>query len=78
MGGTPVAHLVMTMTNNPILDELHAARQRILEECKGDTDAYLRAAQARLEASGRVVAQVKQREIRRPEPGPPTPPRSAM
>ena len=52
------------MTRNPILDELHAARRKILADCNGDTAAYLRDAQARLEASGRPIAQRKQRTIR--------------
>jgi hypothetical protein len=52
------------MTRNAILDELHAARRKILEECKGDTAAYLRGAQERLEASGRPIWQGKQRTIR--------------
>jgi len=52
------------MTRNAILDELHAARRRILAECNGDTAAYLRDAQARLEASGRTIAQREQRTIR--------------
>lgn len=55
------------MTPNPILEELHAARQQILAEYNGDTAAYLRDAQARLEASGRPIAKIKQRRIRRTE-----------
>ena len=53
------------MTRNAILDELHAARRKLLADCNGDTAAYLRAAQARLEASGRPIAHRKQRTIRR-------------
>lgn len=52
------------MTRNPILDELHAARRKILADYNGDTAAYLRDAQARLEASGRPIANRKQRTIR--------------
>ena len=52
------------MTRNPILDELHAARRKILADYNGDTAAYLRDAQARLEASGRLIANRKQRTIR--------------
>lgn len=52
------------MTHNAILDELHAARRKILADCNGDTAAYLRNAQARLEASGRPISQRKQRTIR--------------
>ena len=52
------------MTRNAILDELHAARQELLAEYDGDTAAYLRDAKARLEASGRSIAKVKQKTIR--------------
>lgn len=52
------------MTRNEILDELHAARRKILKDYNGDTAAYLRDAQARLEASGRPIWQGKQRSIR--------------
>lgn len=52
------------MTRNAILDELYAARRKILADYQGNTAAYLRDAQARLEASGRPIAQVKQRRIR--------------
>ncbi len=53
------------MTCNAILEELHAARQQLLADYNGDTAAYLRDAQARLEASGRPIAHRKQRTIRR-------------
>ena len=52
------------MIRNTILDELHAARRQILANCNGDTAAYLRDAQARLEASGRPIAHRKQRTLR--------------
>ena len=52
------------MTRNAILDELHAARRKLLADCNGDTAAYLRDAQARLEASGRPIAHREQRTIR--------------
>ena len=51
------------MTHNPILDDLHAARQQLLEECGGDTAEYLRQAALRLRESGRPIAKVKQRAI---------------
>jgi hypothetical protein len=51
------------MTHNAILAELHAARRRILAQYQGDTAAYLRDAQARLEASGRSIVQREQRVI---------------
>ncbi len=52
------------MTRNAILDELHAVRRQILDKYNGDTAAYLRDAQARLEASGRPISRRKQRTIR--------------
>ena len=52
------------MTRNPILDELHEVRRQMLAEYDGDLSAYLRDAQARLEASGRPIAKLKQRTIR--------------
>ena len=51
------------MTRNAILEELHAARRQLLADYAGDTAAYLRDAQARLEASGRPIAHRKQRTI---------------
>ena len=54
----------MTMTHNAILDELHAIRRQLLAKYDGDTAAYLRDAQARLEASGRPIAHRTQRTIR--------------
>ena len=51
------------MTRNPILDELHTARRKILADYGGDTAAYLRDAQKRLEASGRPIALCEQRTI---------------
>ena len=49
------------MTNNTILDELHAVRRKILAEYGGGMEepAYLRDAQARLEASGRPTAKAR-------------------
>ena len=52
------------MTRNAVLEELHAARRKLLADYNGDTAAYLRDAQARLEASGRPIAHRKQRTIR--------------
>lgn len=52
------------MTPNAILEELHAARRQLLADYNGNTAAYLRDAQARLEASGRPIAHRKQRTIR--------------
>jgi len=52
------------MTYNTILEELHATRRKILADYHGDTAAYLRDAQARLEASGRPIWPGKQRALR--------------
>jgi hypothetical protein len=48
---------------NPVWEELHAARRKILADWNGDTDAYLRDAQTRLEQSGRPIWQGKQRTM---------------
>jgi hypothetical protein len=48
---------------NPVLEELHAARRKILADWKDDTHAYLRDAQSRLEKSGRPIWQGKQRTM---------------
>ena len=48
-------------TQNSVLEELHAARRKILSDWNGDTLAYLRDAQSRLEKSGRPIWQGKQR-----------------
>ena len=51
---------------NPILEELHKARQKILADWNEDTGAYLRNAQIRLEQSGRTVWKEKTK-IQHPE-----------
>ena len=50
-------------SRHTILDELHAARRRILTDYNGDTAAYLHDAKARLEASGRPIESRRQRTI---------------
>jgi hypothetical protein len=49
------------MTSNPILDEIHATRQKLLAEHNGDLHAYLEAARKRALESGRPIVQPKQR-----------------
>jgi len=50
------------MARNKILDELHAARTKLLEDAGGDLKRYIREADERLKASGRPIAkQTKQR-----------------
>jgi hypothetical protein len=52
------------MARDPILEEIYKVREQILAEYHGDTASYLRDAQARLIASGRPIAKIKQRTIR--------------
>ena len=53
------------MEHNPILEEIYKVREQIMAEYRGDTAAYLRDAQERLLASGRPIANIQQRAIRR-------------
>jgi len=48
-------------TEDPVLEELHAARRKHLADWNRDTEAYFRDTQARLEKSGRPIWQGKQR-----------------
>lgn len=41
---------------NPILDELHAAREQLLAEAGGDIHRYLEGVREREAASGRLLA----------------------
>lgn len=52
------------MTSNPILDELHATRQKLLAEAGGDLHRYLEEARKRALASGRTIAEPTPRKIR--------------
>jgi hypothetical protein len=49
------------VTTNPILDEIHATRQKLLEEHNGDLHAYVESARKRALESGRPIIQLKQR-----------------
>jgi len=49
------------MTTNPILDEIHAIREKLLADHKGDVHAYIQAARKRALESGRRIVQPKQR-----------------
>jgi hypothetical protein len=53
-----------TMTCNPILEEIYAARDKLLTDCKGDIHAYVQDARERALASGRPIAEPKQRTER--------------
>ena len=52
------------ISQNPVLEELHAARRKILADWNGDTEAYLKDAQTRLEKSQRPIWQGKQRTFK--------------
>jgi len=45
------------MTSNPILDEIHAIREKLLAEHGGDLHAYIEAARKRALESGRPIHQ---------------------
>jgi hypothetical protein len=49
------------MSHNPILDELHAAREQLLADVDGDVHRYVEEAKRRTLASGRVIAEPKRR-----------------
>jgi len=48
------------MSRNPILDELHAARQKLLADAGGDLHRYVQEARQRALASGHPIAEPKQ------------------
>ncbi len=48
------------MTSNPILDEIHATREKLLAEHGGDLHAYVEAARKRALESGRPIVSVHQ------------------
>lgn len=52
------------MARNPILEEIYAAREKLLAECGGDVHAYIQNARERALASGHPVAAPKQRTPR--------------
>ena len=52
------------MATNPILDELHATRRKLLAEAGGDLHRYVEEARKRTLASGRTIAEPTQRTIR--------------
>ena len=49
------------MSTNPILDELHATREKLLAEAGGDLHRYVEEARQRAVASGRPIAEPTQR-----------------
>jgi len=52
------------MTNNPILEELYAARDKLLADAGGDVQKYLEGVRVRERASGRLLSPEEQRTIR--------------
>jgi len=52
------------MPRNPILEEIYAARDKLLADCHGDLHAYVEEARRRALASGRPIATPKQRTKR--------------
>ena len=52
------------MTSNPILDELHATREKLLAEADGDFHRYVMEARTRALASGHPLAEPTQRTNR--------------
>ena len=49
------------MAFNPILEEIYAAREKLLAEHNGDVHAYVQDARQRALASGRPIAAASQR-----------------
>ena len=52
------------MPRNPVLEEIYAARDKLLADCNGDVHAYVEEARQRALASGRPIATPKQRTKR--------------
>jgi hypothetical protein len=52
------------MPRNPILEEIYAARDKLLADCHGDIHAYVQEARQRALDSGRPIATPKQRTMR--------------
>ena len=52
------------MTRNPILEELYAAREKLLADAGGDAGKYLEGVRERERKSGRLLSAEEQRTIR--------------
>ena len=52
------------MTRNPVLEELYAAREKLLADAGGDPSRYLEGVRERERASGRLLSTEEQRTIR--------------
>lgn len=55
------------MTDNPILDELYAAREKLLADAGGDVHKYLEGVRERERASGRLLSKEEQSKLRSTE-----------
>ena len=55
------------MALNPILEEIYAARDKLLADCKGDVHAYVQGARDRALASGRTIVAPKKKPRSPPE-----------
>lgn len=55
------------MATNPILEELHAARAKLLNDAGGDLGKLVRGIQERQVASGHRVVSVPLRPVKQPE-----------
>ena len=53
------------MARNPILEEIYAARDKLLADYRGDVHAYVQESRKRALASGRPIATPKPRTTRR-------------
>ena len=60
------------MSSNPILDEIYAAREKLLADVGGDLHAYIEGARTRALASGRQIATQTQPAIEFSPAGNPT------
>jgi len=65
------------MSDNPIVEEVHQARDAILAEYGGDLDALVADMQRRTEAAARAGIQVVARPPRIPQKRPPQHPKPA-
>lgn len=51
------------MAKNPILDELYAAREKLLRDAGGDAHKYLQGVREREQGSGRLLSGAEQEAI---------------
>jgi hypothetical protein len=58
------------MKNNPILDELHATRRKLLEESGGTLAGLVARLQAKQQASGRTILKTRRTQASKSAPVP--------